>query len=209
MARAMKLKPNGAFILDDQTGQANLFSTTHAQAIHTIVSAFPLRSRPITANDLKTPPTIEVINIDKSMTRPVTEEKLFGNLFSEPIKTLWVNDRYLTDEERICNRLGAYIKLAMQHGTLKGVVVETVRAEGKSKETEQQQAIIKLKHQFNTIIVEVKVRQKYSEVAHDRFIILTRTSGEKVRILIGKGLDFINPNGSAEPTYIIVENPMP
>ena len=209
MARSMKLKPNGAFILDDQTGQANLFSTTHAQAIHTIVSAFPLRSRPITANDLKTPPTIEVINIDKSMTRPVTEEKLFGNLFSEPIKTLWVNDRYLTDEERICNRLGAYIKLAMQHGTLKSVIVETMRAEGKNKATEQQQAITKLKHQLGTDVIQFKLRQKYSEVDHDRFIILTRTSGEKVRILIGKGLDFINPNGSAEPTYIIVENPMP
>jgi hypothetical protein len=42
---------------------------------------------------------------------------------------------------------------------------------------------------------------------HDRFVEIHRTEGGKARILIGQGLDFINPDGSVRPTYIVIEDP--
>jgi len=53
-------------------------------------------------------------------------------------------------------------------------------------------------------VIEVK---RSKDALHDRFLVLTRVSNTKARILIGQGLDFIKPDGSVKPTYITVEDP--
>jgi hypothetical protein len=69
---------------------------------------------------------------------------------------------------------------------------------------EQNRAIAKLEQRHPAIAITFKRSER---APHDRFIEIIRTDGSKARILIGQGLDFIQPDGSARPTYIVVEDP--
>jgi hypothetical protein len=205
--RAIKpVNPAATFILNTQTGEMGLFSTTHGQAItqvHKMLASANLR--PVRPADLQLPPHIQILRVNYSQNREINEASLFGDLFTQPVQSLYVNDPYLFDEERLCNRLGAYLHLANQQGTLQQATVRTRPAgEGRGgSKVEQNRAIEKLKRIFPMVEVE----RKETAVEHDRFIILTRTNGTKARILIGLGLDFIQPDGSIRPTHIIIEDP--
>ena len=210
--RAIKpANPTESFILDDKTGEIGLFSTTHPQAITQIQRTInTVYLRPVPAPTLELSPYIQLKRLSYSQNRDgeINEESLFGDTFSQPVTHLLVNDRYLLDEERLCNRLGAYLTLANQHGILQHVLVRTwpagEKGRGGSKD-EQNRAIQKLKSKFPTVTIDVN--RKEAIVEHDRFIILTRTNGTKARILIGQGLDFIQPDGTIRPTHIIIEDP--
>ncbi len=43
---------------------------------------------------------------------------------------------------------------------------------------------------------------------HDRWIEVTRANGERARMWIGRGLDFIRSDGTVESTFIVVEDPV-
>lgn len=196
-------------ILNDTTGNQGLLTTIHSQAVTTIQESLEtIRMRPITQSELQLPGHVQLLRVNYNDNGKISEKSLFSNLFSEPVKKLMVNDRYLYDEERLCNRLGAYIDLANQQGQLEEVLVRTWPA-SKSRPhnsvQEQNRAIEKLKQRFPSINIDVN--RKETAVEHDRFIILTRTDGTMARILLGQGLDFIQPDGRVRPTHIVIEDP--
>ena len=130
--------------------------------------------------------------------RPHDEAEYFAAFYAEPVRGMIVSDRYLHDHERIVNRLGAHIKLASQQGALKWVIVKT-RQEG----NEQQQAV----SQLNSLFPSVKIKFEYGYSAvHDRFIEVTRVTHQKSRVIIGRGLDFIQQDGSVRHTFIVFQD---
>jgi hypothetical protein len=74
---------------------------------------------------------------------------------------------------------------------------------GNAGHNEQNKAIETLKHHFRPLAVDVK----RTPTEHDRYIEVTRANGSKARMWIGRGLDFIRPNGQTTKTYIVVEDP--
>ncbi len=203
-----------SFSLGDDSGANGLISTTHREAVQEILTSMPHHGgHKVQLDDLRPPPDVRVMDV-KAGEKNVSEQSLFGDIFSQkPIESMFINDGYLLDEERIVNRLGSYIELAKQGGQLKQVRVKTWSSEslpGSQSDRNQQQAIAKLKRRFGEISLRFTTHNRHREsgaVHHDRFIELTRTDGTKARILIGRGLDFIQPDGSVLPTYVIVENP--
>lgn len=202
LPRAIQVK-NSTLALDETAGSAGVFSTTHRQAVRNIRLSFADYSgRRLDREALRLPP--EVIVKTTHDLREASEADLFSELFAKPVLSLEVNDRYLKDEESIVSRLGAYMKLAGD--TLKRVAVRAYPADrihGASLER-QSRAIQSLERLFPDIELDFK-RTPYAE--HDRFIIIHRADGSRARILIGQGLDFIRPNGSVSPTYIVIEDP--
>src|SRR5690606_13910270 len=103
----------------------------------------------------------------------VSEQELFGELFKKPVQSLIINDRYLLDEERIVNRLGSYIRMAAQYGSLETVRVFTYPAGNTRLNTSrvsieiQNRAIDKVKQQHREVVIDFK-RTEHAE--HDRFI---------------------------------------
>jgi hypothetical protein len=60
-----------------------------------------------------------------------------------------------------------------------------------------------LRRRFSQLALDVK----RTPTEHDRYIEVTRANGSKARMWIGRGLDFIRPNGQTTKTYIVVEDP--
>ncbi len=123
-----------------------------------------------------------------------------GYTFSKPVKATRVNDPYLLDEERIVRRLGAYIRVAQDGGSLQSVEIVTKRAGQNgvgSTPCEQDKAEQTLQREFGALI-----QFRHTQPHYDRFVELFRADGAGARILNGMGLDFTQPDGRAKPTYI-------
>ena len=185
------------FTLNAESGSDGLETTMtiHSQPMGIVV----------TRESLLLPSDIEVKDLKKG--DRVTEEKLFASVFARPITELQINDRYLYNERIICDRLGAYIRMAHRQGALKNVNVFTEKA-GKSfrvkdhDPSEQARAVTQLTKQFSDVLIDFS----YTNATHDRFIIVTYTDKSRSRIVIGKGLDFIDNNGViGEDTTIVIE----
>ena len=188
---------NDEIILDDSIGTKRLLTSTDSEAVKEVYEEWnSMGKRVVYSDDLNPPPTVEVINI-KASSRPTSEQEIFSKVFEEPCVKMIVHDPYLYNEEKIVNRLGNYIALAEAGGHLKEVIVHT-----KKNHEEQEVAKSKLEKMFDCTITF-----KYS-VEHDRYIDITRLSGEKARIFIGRGLDFIRPDGSTKSTYIVIQDPI-
>ena len=127
------------------------------------------------------------------------EADYFSDFYAQPVHSMIVSDRYLDTTEKISNRLGAHITLAQQSGTLKRVSVHT-----RSGGDEQKRAISQLKSRFPEI--DIKFRLDY-HTAHDRYIEIKRENGSKARIIIGVGLDFIEPDGYVRQTFLVFQDP--
>ena len=158
-----------------------------------------LKRNKIHTSELNAPDNTTVVNLRSSVNSGITESSLFDPVFSKPIRKLLVHDPYLHDRERIVNRMGQYISMASRHESLEEVVVHTKRA---PNQREQDLAIQELKSRFN-----FPIRFKFS-AEHDRYIEILRNSGEKAIILIGRGLDFIQPDGSIKSTFIVIQDPV-
>src|SRR5690606_19897289 len=120
------------------------------------------------------------------------EVDLFKTVFTQPVRSLTVNDPYLIDAERILDRFGAYVNLAKQHGMLEKITVFTKRAGHRGIQgtaNEQDRCFGRLEKRAGCRVECVFDSKK---VEHDRFITIERTDGSQARILIGKGLDFIH-----------------
>lgn len=209
--RAIGVKGTGLSLVAD-SGISGLISTTHREAVQEILASMPTYGgHKVQMDDLRPPPDVKVIDVKAN--DDVSEQSLFSDIFEKPIESMFINDGYLVNEERILNRLGAYLELAEQGGQLQRVSVKTWAAgsvSGSQSTRDQQQAIAKLKQRFEKIPIRFGThdqRRERGAVHHDRFIELKYTDGTKARILIGRGLDFIQPDGSVLPTYIIIENP--
>lgn len=128
------------------------------------------------------------------------EAEYFAAFYAEPVRGMVVSDRYLKDRERILNRLGAHIALAQRQGALEWVVVRTRE---QSETNDQEQAIQQLRAQFPTVMIDFEFSY---QTAHDRFVEITRVNGKKARVVIGRGLDFIQPNGRVEHTFLVFQD---
>jgi ATP-dependent helicase YprA (DUF1998 family) len=154
---------------------------------------------------LESPPNVTVHRIDRMYNKRESDIDPIRQFFAKPVKTLYIHDPYLLDRERLLKRVGAYIGLAQQGGCLEHVTIQTgdAKAVGGSRE-EQNNAIDALQKQYRGL--DIQVKRKDSE--HDRWIEVQRENGIRARLLIGRGLDFIRNDGTVEPTYIVVQDPL-
>lgn len=139
-------------------------------------------------------------------TKRKTEErdiKAIVDFFERPVAEMRVIDPYLADYERLHNRLGAYVQMAFDKGALKSLYVQTRDAPEPQNRLEQLKAITDLKNRFPSVQINVYHPEHRND--HDRYIHITRLDGSKARMLIGRGLDFIRPNGSVRETYLVIE----
>jgi len=206
--RAIRVSTSDAFSLDSETGQSGLFTTILR---HDVISArndmLTIKRREALDTDLMPPAHIQVMNITSDR-KKVSEAIMFKDVFALPVRSLTVNDPYLIDSERIINRLGAYVDLANQHGTLEKVTVVTKRAGQRGVQgsaSEQDRCFARLEKHFDC---EVDGIFDPNRVEHDRSITINRQDGSQARILIGRGLDFIHSDGSVDPTYVVIQDPL-
>lgn len=185
--------------LSDSIMAKRLLTSTHKNAVMNAVQEWQeINKIKVNRKDLNPPQHVQVINL-KGSSRKLSEQDLFSDFFIKPCTRLLVHDPYLHDTERIVNRLGAYIALAEKQGQLEKVNVYTKKMIDNG---EQQTAISKMKRKWGDLV------RFYFNADHDRFIEVERTNGEKARIIIGRGLDFINADGSTKSTYIVIQDPM-
>ena len=199
---------NPPFRLDQQTGAEGLRATISPAQIVTIQNDLVrLMQHRISPEVLNPPSSVRVIHIPQIPGQILHEHDLFASMFAKPVKKLEVNDPYLFNYERIVNRLGAYIEMAFQGGELESVVVTTRKdgpGIGSSNWEDQRKAEKIIEQKYGSI---VRFRHPL-QPPHDRYIQLERLNGERARIWIGLGLDFIQSNAPAKSTYIVIEDPM-
>jgi len=193
--RAIAINPNSQSVKINE-----VFTSTHKDGVEiALEQSTDVATRPIPSSRLDPPPNVTVRNIRSAVDQGIDEDSLFADLFKKPCKKLLVHDPYLIDPERILNRLGAYIHLANKSNTLEEVLVISKKAEaGRVQKTAEQE----LNNRFGGII-----RFKHT-ADHDRYIEITRVNGEKARIIIGRGLDFIRPDGSVQDTFVVIQDPL-
>jgi len=186
-------------VLEDQIGTTQLLSSTNHEAVTKITSDWNnLHKTPVNEVDLNPPQYVKVINIRAAARSEINEQILFASFFAKPCKKMLVHDPYLFDREHIVNRLGKYISMASQHNIMDEVIIHTKKAlDSREQEKAEQELISK----FNS-----SIRFKHT-AEHDRYIEITRLNGEQARIILGRGLDFIQPDGSVKSTYIVIEDP--
>jgi hypothetical protein len=129
------------------------------------------------------------------------ERELFGEYFQKPITKLWINDPYLTNRYRIVERLGAYVELAEEQGKLQLVTVITSPDDRNVPSQQQKSAFQTLVGQYGQ-----RLKVRYTGAEHDRYVHITYEDGSKVRIIIGRGLDFIQSDGKCLKTYITISH---
>ncbi|MBT7618191.1 MAG: DUF1998 domain-containing protein [Calditrichaeota bacterium] len=186
--------------LGERIGTDQLLTTSSIVGVKKVLDGWKsTQSRPLTGDDFTPPESVKVINLHASSKSYVSIESLFTEVFSKPCKQILVNDPYLLDRDRVF-LLEPYMKLAAAHEDLERVTVHTKRSQDFSK---QQQAEAELNQMFDNLI-----EFKHKPLEHDRYILITRTDGEKARIILGRGFDFIQTDGSIRPTFIIIEDPV-
>lgn len=186
-------------ILEDQIGTKNLVTSSHQEAIELIgIEWDSLQKTRVSRVDLDPPGDVRVISI-KSNQSGITEKILFSDFFSKPCIKMTVHDPYLMNRDVIVDRLGEYISMASQHNTLDEVIIQTRKANDSGEQEAAERELIR-KHPVN-----IRFEHK---AEHDRFIEVIRLNGEKAKIILGRGLDFLQPDGSTKATYIIIQDPL-
>lgn len=123
-----------------------------------------------------------------------SEVEYFLDFYTKkPVSNMVISDRYLNTKEKILGRLAAHIHLAKQNGKLEWIVVKTQQFDD-----EQKRAIQQLKSQFPDIRIRFELNR---QIEHDRYIEVTYADNNKARVIIGVGLDFIEPNGYVRKTF--------
>jgi len=147
--------------------------------------------------DLREPADINVREVKPDGKRH-NEAEYFTEFYTKhPVRGMVVSDRYLDTKEKILDRLGAHIELAQQNKVLEWVLVKT-----RQSNDEQKQAIQQLKSRFPHVNIKFELDR---QMAHDRYIEVTRIDGSKARVIIGIGLDFIEPNGNVRNTFLVFQ----
>lgn len=147
--------------------------------------------------ELREPANTYVIEV-KSDNRQHIEAEYFADFYAAPVRSMVISDRYLDTKEKIFNRLGAHIDLAQQNKVLEWVLVKTLESQG-----EQKAAIEQLRSRFPHIKIKFELDRR---TTHDRYVEVTRVDGSKARVIIGVGLDFIDPNGQVRNTFLVFQN---
>lgn len=187
-------------MLGNDVGTKQLLTTIAEDGIENVYTDFlSLNSKSVTATQLDAPSNVKVINLHSSSKQYISIQELFADVFSKPCERMLINDPYLLDRKRI-NLLEPYLKLAVKNNSLESVIVHTKKARNFN---EQKKAGELLNKKFENIIVF-----KYKPIEHDRYIELNRKNGEKARIIFGRGLDFMQPDGTIKSTFIVIQDPI-
>ena len=194
-----KSYPDKKIELSDEFLGDSMLATVNEESIKNIIGEWKKLPRNLlSTNDFNIPPDTKVINIPTTSQRGHSEEDYFKSVFTKPVKKIMIHDPYLDNYERIINRAGSYIKMAYEIGHLEEAIIITKRARYGNEQSEAE----------NALLTKYPNLVRFKHVAdHDRWIEVTRNSGEKVRIIIGRGLDFIQPDGSLKRTYIVIQDP--
>ncbi|MCG3143028.1 MAG: hypothetical protein HONDAALG_00340 [Gammaproteobacteria bacterium] len=201
--------------LNAQAGTGGLVTTIEPTAVKAISEAMRDTSRRVVKpEELEFPPNVRILHIRDG--EHVTEADLFGDVFRSPLKSVYINDRYLrTDHHE--KRLRAYLSLIKdQTGARPQIKIVTLAAEVNSStkpwfyktSTEQQRMFARLIRDFPTLDIQYQIEKSLQSLPHDRFIHLTRIDGTEARIGIGAGLDFIRFNGRTSMTDVVIEDPV-
>lgn len=201
--------------MNAQVGTGGLVTTIEPTAVKAIAEAMrDISHRIVKPEELEFPPNVRVMHIRDG--ERVTEADLFGDVFRSPLKSLYINDRYLrTDHHE--KRLRAYLSLIKnQSGARPQIKIVTMAAEVNSStkpwfyktSSEQQRMFARLIRDFPTLDIQYQIEKSLQSLPHDRFIHLTRIDGTEARIGIGAGLDFIRFNGRTCMTDIVIEDPV-
>ncbi len=186
-------------VLEDQIGTKQLISSSNHEALTKVIIDWNnLQKRLVNEVDLNPPQHVKVINVRAAARSNINEQILFASFFAKPCKKMLVHDPYLFDREHIVNRLGTYITMVYQHSSMEEVIVHTKKAPDSREQEKAEQELIS---KFNG-----SIRFKHT-ADHDRYIEITRVNGEQARIILGRGLDFLQPDGSVKSTYIVIEDP--
>lgn len=194
--------------LSSDLSNPRLFTTSQMNGVRTAVEEFDRafeQARIVSADTLK-PPATTIVHRIQSSGRRTSEAQIPAILqfFERPVAQMTVSDPYLVDYERIVNRLGTYIQLAYEQGDLSEVKVITrdAQLEGYNRD-KQKQAFDKLRERFPNLTLDDKRRTDRQE--HDRWIEIIRSDNSKALMYIGRGLDFIRPDGTVQATYIVTK----
>jgi len=206
-ARAIRLLEADSFSLDALPSDIDLITTTvttEVEAAHELMQTTMIRGKIVDTRSLDAPDNTLVYNLGRMTGKREVDIEAIRHFFTKPVKRLYIHDPYLIDQERLLRRVSAYIDLAQAHGQLERVTVRTrdARRVGGNAD-EQNRAIKALEAKYPGII---KVDRSSAE--HDRWIDVERIDGTKGRMLIGRGLDFIRSDGTVEPTYIVLQEPV-
>lgn len=198
--------------LNMQVGAGGLVTTIEPAAVKSIAEATRNTShRIVKPEELEFPPNVRVIHIRDG--ERVTEADLFGNVFRSPLKSLYINDRFLRSDHHE-KRIRAYLNLISgQPGMRPQIRIETLAAEiNMSRQvyyyqtsSDQKRMFARLSKDFPAFDIQYQLAQR---LPHDRFIHLVRADGSEARIGLGAGLDFIRFNGRTCMTDIVIEDPI-
>ena len=185
--------------LSDKFSGDSMLATVENEKVRKIIEDWQkIPYKPLSMNDFSIPPDTKVINIPTISQKGHSEKEYFKSIFNVPVKRIVIHDPYLDNRERLVNRAGAYIELAFKSGGLEEAIIMTKKARSSY---EQDSAENELSRKYPDLL-------RIKHVAdHDRWIEITRENGEKSRIIIGRGLDFIQPDGSLKRTYIVIQDP--
>jgi ATP-dependent helicase YprA (DUF1998 family) len=212
--RSRAIRLNGISpVLDQRSGEGGMLTTFHPDSVRTIATlAKSISVRAISALDLAPPAGVRVHHIQEG--ELVNESELYGDLFDSVLSTVEINDRYLRSDHHEA-RLRSYLTriLAHPHGRTR-VNISTLAAEiqpgrhpAYRNSREQHDMFSRLRHDFPNLDIHYRIERVLSALPHDRFINLTQADGNRSRIGIGVGLDFINPNRRARATDVLIEDP--
>jgi ATP-dependent helicase YprA (DUF1998 family) len=196
MSTAVKQSNGSLFVLNGEaTHQLNM-TTRSSDVIKAWNALKDYNGRVVELAELREPGGTMVVEV-RPDGRTHSEAEYFSSFYAEPVRGMEVSDRYLDDRDRIIRRLGAHIELAHQQGALQWITVKT-----KQGGHDQQQAISYLKSLYPSVRIKF---DNESHTVHDRFIKVTRANGRQSRVIIGKGLDFIQPNGEVNHTFLVFQ----
>lgn len=204
--RAIRLE-DADCVLHERSGASGIITTINREAVRKIAEKLNSLSRcPVAAASLEPPPGMRIMSVRDG--EQVTEAQLFGDIFRAPLSTLHINDRYLRSAHHE-NRLHAYLSLIrVSAGQQAMVEISTMPAEEQRSSrnyfqtsTEQHQMCTRLQKDFPRLKIHLHLDRR---LPHDRFLEITREDGTKTRISIGVGLDFIQANGCARATEIVI-----
>jgi ATP-dependent helicase YprA (DUF1998 family) len=187
--RAMRIE-DAKPVLDQRAGDAGMVTTFHPDGVRVIAAAMKaMPRRHIAASELEPPPGVRIRRIKEG--EQVTESQLFSEIFNSPLIAIDINDRYLRSDHHE-KRLRSYLSLVISKSeTATRATISTLAAEIQPSRQAyrtslaQQQMFERLAKDFPKVEIRYRIERDRSTLPHDRFIILTRADGTKVRIGIG------------------------
>jgi hypothetical protein len=204
----------GDCVFDAQIGSKGMITTTSREGLaESGRRLLKLPVRTLKVADLEFPSSVRSREVRQGET--LTERELFGEVFAKPVTEVTISDPYLCSNHHR-ERIAAYLEMIQAvPETVPQVRVQTkdiqvFRSNNHhhfKTRSEQEAMFRQLQQRFQDLKIRYDLVQDKHAIAHDRSIGLRRANGERARIVIGKGLDFIQYGGRTVRTFLFIEDP--